>query len=60
MFFVESLNCFPQGVSGTPLPVKDGDLLATIHSMLCLRGMDTVTVSKVMLLKPWLKMVMFD
>ena len=37
-----------QGVTGTPLPlVKDGDLLATIHSMLCLRGMDTVTVSKV-------------
>ena len=31
---------------GTPLPlVKDGDLLATIHSMLCLRGMDTVKVS---------------
>ena len=27
--------------------VKDGDLLATIHSMLCLRGMDTVKVSKV-------------
>ena len=27
--------------------VKDGDLLATIHSMLCLRGFDTVQVSKV-------------
>ena len=32
----------------TPLPlVKDGNLLATIHSMLCLRGFDTVKVSKV-------------
>ena len=32
----------------SPLPlVKDGDLLATIHSMLCLRGFDTVHVSKV-------------
>ena len=37
-----------QGVTGTPLPlVKEGDLLATIHTMLCLRGMDTVKVSKV-------------
>ena len=27
--------------------LKDGDLLATIHSMLCRRGMDTVEVSKV-------------
>ena len=37
-----------QGVTRTPLPlVKDGDLLATIHSMLCLRGMDTDKVSKV-------------
>ena len=27
--------------------VKDGDFLATIHSMLRLRGMDTVEVSKV-------------
>ena len=27
--------------------MKDGDLLATIHSMLCLRGFDTVKVSKV-------------
>ena len=37
-----------QGVTRTPLPlVKDGDLLATIHSMLCLRGFDTVQVSKV-------------
>ena len=27
--------------------VKDGDLLATIHSMLSLRGFDTVQVSKV-------------
>ena len=32
----------------SPLPlVKDGDLLATIQSMLCLRGFDTVQVSKV-------------
>ena len=31
-----------------PLPLmKDGDLLATIHSMLSLRGFDTVKVSKV-------------
>ena len=31
-----------QGVTRTPLTlVKDGDLLATIISMLCLRGMDT-------------------
>ena len=37
-----------QVVIGTPLHlVKDGDLLATVHSMLCLRGMDTVKVSKV-------------
>ena len=37
-----------QGVPRTPLPlVKDGDLLATIHSMLFLRGFDTVKVSKV-------------
>ena len=37
-----------QGETRTPLPlVKDGDLLATIHSMLCLRGMDTVKVSHV-------------
>ena len=37
-----------QEVTRTPLPlVKDGDLLATIRSMLCLRGMDTVKVSKV-------------
>ena len=37
-----------QGVTRTPLPlVKDGDRLATIQSMLCLRGMDTVKVSKV-------------
>ena len=35
-------------VPRSPLPlVKDGDLLATIHSMLCLRGFDTVHVSKV-------------
>ena len=27
--------------------MKDGDLLATIHSMLSLRGFDTVKVSKV-------------
>ena len=37
-----------QGVPRTPLSlVKDGDLLATIHSMLSLRGFDTVKVSKV-------------
>ena len=37
-----------RNVPRTPLPlVKDGDLLATIHSMLCLRGFDTVKVSKV-------------
>ena len=36
-----------QRETGTPLHlVKDGDLLATIHSMLCLRGFDTVQVSK--------------
>ena len=35
------------GVPRTPLPLKkDGDLLAIIHSMLCLRGFDTVKVSK--------------
>ena len=35
-------------VPRTPLPlIKDGDLLATIHSMLCLRSSDTVKVSKV-------------
>ena len=27
--------------------MKDGDLLTTMHSMLCLRGFDTVKVSKV-------------
>ena len=38
----------PRGVTGTPLPlVTDGDLLATVNSMLCLRGVDTVKVSKV-------------
>ena len=32
----------------SPLPLmKDGDLLATIQSMLCLRGFETVKVSKV-------------
>ena len=37
-----------QEVTRTLLPlVKDGDLLATIQSMLCLRGIDTVKVSKV-------------
>ena len=36
------------GFPGPPLPLmKDGDLLATIHSMLCLRNSDTVKVSKV-------------
>ena len=36
------------GVPRTPLPLKkDGDLLAIIHSMLCLRVPDTVKVSKV-------------
>ena len=35
-------------VPRSPLPLlKDGDLLSTIHSMLCLRGFDTVKVSKV-------------
>ena len=48
MFFVESLNYVPRGSLVPPLPlVKDGDLLANIHSMLCLRCMDTVKVSKV-------------
>ena len=37
-----------QQVPQSPLSlVKDGDLLATIHSMLCLRGFSTVQVSKV-------------
>ena len=37
-----------QKVPRSPLLlVKDGDLLATIHSMLCLRGFSTVQVSKV-------------
>ena len=32
-----------QEVAGTPLSLfKDGDLFATINSMLCLRGVDTV------------------
>ena len=36
------------GVPRTPLPLmRDGDLLTTIHSMLNLRGFDTVKVSKV-------------
>ena len=50
------------GVPRSPLPLmKDGDLLTTIHSMLNLRGFDTVKVSKVkvMLLVPWLPVVMF-
>ena len=35
-------------VPRSPLPLmKDGDLLATIHSMLSLRGFDTMKVSKV-------------
>ena len=35
-------------VPRSPLPLlKDGDLLFTIHSMLCLRGFDSVKVSKV-------------
>ena len=34
------------GVPRTPVPLmKDGDLLATIHSMFCLRNSDTVKVS---------------
>ena len=38
----------PHRVPRSPLPlVKDGDLLATIHSMLSLLGFDTVQVSKV-------------
>ena len=37
-----------RNVPRTPLPlVKDGDLRAAIHSMLCLRGFDTVKVSEV-------------
>ena len=37
-----------QDVARTPLHlVKDGDLLATIKSMFCLRGFDMVKVSKV-------------
>ena len=36
------------GFPRSPLPlIKDGDLLAIIHSMLCLRMSDTVKVSKV-------------
>ena len=36
------------GVPRSPLPLmKDGDLLSIIRSMLCLRGFDTVKVSKV-------------
>ena len=36
------------GFPGPPFPLKkDGDLLAIIHSMLCLRVPDTVKVSKV-------------
>ena len=35
-------------VPRSPLPLmKDGDLLTTIHSMLSLRGFDTVEASKV-------------
>ena len=38
----------PHKVRRSPLPLlKDGDLLATIHSMLSLRGFDSVKVSKV-------------
>ena len=52
------------GTTGTPLSlVKDGDLLAVIHSMLSLRGEGTVRVSKVKghaLLRPWLTLVMLD
>ena len=37
-----------QLITGTPLLlVKDGDLLATVNSMLRLRGVETVMVSKV-------------
>ena len=45
---LDVLRGVDQGVTGTPLPLgKDGDLHATINSMLCLRGVDTVNVSKV-------------
>ena len=48
MFFVVLLHYSPRGLTRTGLTlVEDGDLLATIHSMLCLRGIDTVKVSKV-------------
>ena len=48
MFLRGVAKMLSQGVTGTQLPlVKDGDLLATVHSMFCLRGMDTVKVSKV-------------
>ena len=49
MFFDEWLPY----VASTRVPrsplfvVKDGDRLATMHSMLCLRGFDTVKVDKV-------------
>ena len=47
-------------VPRSPFPlVKDGDLLATIRSMLCLRGFDTSPRLRVMLLVSWLTMVMF-
>ena len=37
-----------RGIEGNPLPlIRDADLLATIHSMLVLRGEGTVKVSKV-------------
>ena len=42
MFFVVLLHYS----SLSPL-FKIGDLIASIHSMLCLRGIDTVKVSKV-------------
>ena len=42
-----------QGVTGTALPlVKDGDFRGTINSMLCLRSVDAVKVSKVTVRAP--------
>ena len=48
MFFVVVAALLDHGVPRTPLPLKkDGDLLAIIHSVFCLRRSDTVKVSKV-------------
>ena len=47
--YIEAIVLFlSHQVPQCPLPLmKDGDLIATIHSMLSLRGFDTVKVSKV-------------